>query len=266
MVLRRVHAVTHAGGRVPRPQQTHRHACMTEAGGMAAEEVEQLITFPLETTMGGMPGRGVHPLGVQRRPVLRLRHLRLENRHLPRPPDGGRAPASRSCASNCPRAWSMWAWVRSAPSWARSCCWLLPIDTAKISPMAVREYADFVMRPRLLTLPGVAQVVPIGGEVRQYQVQPDTVRMAALGITHEKHRRGAQGLLVQHLAAAFLELNGREYLIRNHGPHVQSRRSAEPGLECFRNGQPILLRQVAEGHIRARHQARRRRLRTASPP
>ena len=92
----------------------------------------------------------------------------------------------------------------------------LPIDTSKISPMAVREYADFVMGPRLLTLPGVAQVVPIGGEVRQYQVQPDTARMAALGVDLESMADALKGFS-GNSSGGFLELNSREYLIRNIG-------------------------------------------------
>ena len=49
-----------------------------------------------------------------------------------------------------------------------------------------RELADWVVRPRLLTIPGVSQVIPIGGEVKQYRVTPDVARMHALDITHEQ--------------------------------------------------------------------------------
>jgi HME family heavy-metal exporter len=212
-----------------------------EAGGMAPEEVEQLITFPLETSMGGIPGveniRSVSSVGLSfvyitfnwKTDIYRARQMVGERLSLVREqlPQGvehvGMGPISSIMGEIMLLA--------------------LPIDTSKISPMAVREYADFVMRPRLLTLPGVAQVVPIGGEVRQYQVQPDTARMVALGVDLESMADALKGFS-GNSSGGFLELNSREYLIRNIGRTTRLEDLQRLPV-AFRNGKSIQLSQVA---------------------
>ena len=212
-----------------------------EAGGMAPEEVEQLITAPLETSMGGIPGvesiRSISSVGLSfvyitfdwKTDIYRARQVVGERLSLVREqlPQGvehvGMGPISSIMGEIMLLA--------------------LPIDTTKISPMAVREYADFVMRPRLLTLPGVAQVVPIGGEVRQYQVQPDTARMAALGVDLESMASALKGF-AGNSSGGFLELNSREYLIRNIGRTTRIEDLQRLPV-AFRNGKAIQLRQVA---------------------
>ncbi len=214
---------------------------ITEAGGMAAEEVEQLITFPLETAMNGLPGvetvRSTSSAGLSfiyvtfnwSTEIFRARQMVSER--LSSMEEG--LPAG-VIARMGPISSIMGEIMQIA----------IPIDVEKISPMAVREYADWVLRPRLMAIPGVAQVIPIGGEVRQYQVQPNTLRMAQLGITHEQMEAALKGYS-SNTSGGFLEINGREYLIRNLG------RTSK--LDDLRNlaltakaGQPILLRQIAE--------------------
>ncbi|WPB58011.1 efflux RND transporter permease subunit [Xylophilus sp. GOD-11R] len=214
---------------------------MTEAGGMASEEVELLITFPLETTMNGLPGvqgvRSVSSAGLSfiyvtfdwDTDIFRARQMvseRLSSME-------GTIPAGI-----VPRMGPISSIMGEILQIA------IPMDTQRISPMAVREYADWVLRPRLMAVPGVAQVIPIGGEVRQFQVQPNTARMAELGISQEQLEAALRGYS-SNTSGGFLELNGREYLIRNLG-----RTSALDDLKNLaltaRSGQPILLRQIAE--------------------
>ena len=214
---------------------------MTEAGGMAAEEVEQLITFPLETTMNGLPGvesvRSTSSAGLSflyvtfdwSTDIFRARQLVSER--LSSMEEGiaeGVVPRMGPISSIMGEIMQI----------------AIPVDPQKISPMAVREYADWVLRPRLLSVPGVAQVIPIGGEVRQFQVQPDTVRMAELGISHDQLEAALRGFSA-NTSGGFLELNGREYLIRHLGR--TSRLEDLKNLVVATNqGQVILLRQMAE--------------------
>ena len=218
---------------------------MTEAGGMAAEEVEQLITFPLETTMNGLPGvesvRSTSSAGLSflyitfnwGTDIFRARQLvseRLSSMEETMAP--GVVPRMGPISSIMGEIMQI----------------AIPVDTGKISAMAVREYADWVLRPRLLSVPGVAQVIPIGGEVRQFQVQPNTARMSEMGVSHQQLEAALKGYS-SNTSGGFLELNGREYLIRNLG-----RTSALDDLKNLavsykgegKNGQPILMRQIAE--------------------
>ena len=110
--------------------------------------------------------------------------------------------------------------------------------------MQVREYADWVLRPRLMAIAGVAQVIPIGGEVRQFQVQPNTTRMAELGISHEQLTGALKGYSA-NTSGGFLELNGREYLIRHLGRTSRLDDLKNLALTA-RHGQPVLLRQIAD--------------------
>jgi hypothetical protein len=214
---------------------------MTEAGGMAAEEVEQLITFPLETTMNGLPGvesvRSTSSAGLSflyvtfdwSTDIFRARQLVSER--LSSMEEGiaeGVVPRMGPISSIMGEIMQI----------------AIPVDPSKISAMAVREYADWVLRPRLLSVPGVAQVIPIGGEVRQFQVQPNTTRMAELGITHDQLEGALKGYS-SNTSGGFLELNGREYLIRNLGRTSRLDDLKNLALTA-KDGQPILMRQIAE--------------------
>ncbi|MBC7727283.1 MAG: efflux RND transporter permease subunit [Microbacteriaceae bacterium] len=218
---------------------------MTEAGGMAAEEVEQLITLPLEAAMNGLPGvesvRSTSSAGLSflyvtfdwNTDIFRARQLVSER--LSSMADGiaeGVVPRMGPISSIMGEIMQV----------------AIPVDPSKISPMAVREYADWVLRPRLLAVPGVAQVIPIGGEVRQFQVQPNTTRMAELGITHEQLVAALTGFS-SNTSGGFLELNGREVLIRNVGRTSRLDDLKNLALTykgSASTGQPILLRQIAE--------------------
>ncbi len=213
---------------------------MTEAGGMAPEEVEQLITFPVESAMNGMPGvtrvRSVSGIGlsvvyvefewgseIYRNRQQIAERLNLVREQLPQ----GIVPQMGPISSIMGEILLI----------------ALPADPDKVSPMQVREYADWVMRPRLLTIPGVAQVIPIGGQVKQYRVEPDPARLQAVGVSLSELETALKNF-GGNTAGGFVDAGGREYLIRNIGRTTRLVDLQNQPV-ATRNGQPILLRQVA---------------------
>ncbi len=219
---------------------------MTEAGGMAPEEVEQLVSLPIESSMNGMPGvtrvRSVSGIGLSiiyvefewGSDIYRNRQQVGERLNLVRetlPP--GIVPQLGPISSIMGEILLI----------------ALPADPDKVSPMAVREYADWVMRPRLLTIPGVAQVIPIGGEVRRYRVELRPAQLQALGVEREKLDAALRDFGV-NTSGGFLEAQGREYLIRQIGRSSRIE-DLQNLVVTVKNGQPILLKQVADVKLAA---------------
>jgi heavy-metal exporter, HME family len=181
---------------------------LTETPGLAPPEVETLVSRPIETAMSGVPGvvrvRSVSGIGLSvvyiefdwSEDVFQARQQVAERLALLReqiPP--GTVPQMGPVTSIMGEIMLV----------------AIPYGTA--SPMQAREVADFQIRPRLLTIPGVAQVIPIGGEVRQYRVSPDPATMAALGITLEQIDRQLRAFGTNS-GGGFVDQFQKEYLIR----------------------------------------------------
>ncbi len=218
---------------------------MTEAEGMAPEEVEQLVTYPLETAMNGMPGvtrvRSVSGVGLsivyvefdwgtdiflnRQQIAERLATVREQ---MP----SGVAPQMGPITSIMGEI--MLVAMSSEPPMA---------NAVAASPMELRELADFTVRPRLLSIPGIAQVIPIGGEVRQFEVTPDIAMMTRLDVSLDEVERTVRQFGT-NTGGGFVDQNRAEYVIRNIGrtTRLEDLRSL---VVTVRSGQPILLSQVA---------------------
>ncbi len=213
---------------------------MTEAEGLAPQEVEQLVTYPIETSMNGMPGvmrvRSVSGVGlsivyvefdwgtdIYRSRQLVAERLALVREQLPR----GVMPQ-----------------MGPVTSIMGEIMLIAVTSEGAVTPMEVREIADFVIRPQLLTIAGVAQVIPIGGEVRQYRIVPNIASMQALEVTHEQIE-AAVTRFGTNTGGGFVDQHGREYLIRNVGvtKRLEDLRNT---VVIHRQGQPIFLHQVAK--------------------
>lgn len=220
---------------------------MTEAEGLAPEEVEQLLTQPLETAANGLPGitriRSVSAVG------LSIVYLEFEwgsdpyrNRQLV-------AERLTTLGSQLPRG--------AAPQMAPLSSLMgeimliaLPLSEGTSSPMAVREYADWVLRPSLLSIPGVANIIPIGGEVRQFRIAPDLDRLRGLQLGLTDIEQALRGF-GSNTSGGYIDNQSREWLIRNIGRSVRLEDLRNLTV-AYREGHPIPLRQVASVDYAAR--------------
>lgn len=218
---------------------------MTEAHGMAPEEVERLVTLPIETSVNGATGvrrvRSSTSMGIsivwvefewgtdifQARQIVNEK-LQMVGSSLPEEiPPPIMAPISSIMGE----------------------IMLVSINSDEHSELEVRTAADWEVRRRLLAIPGVAQVIPIGGGKKQYQVQVDPEKLQSFDITLSEVLEAVEESN-KNFSGGFFRQYSQEYTIRGIG-RAYSVEDIEQSVITERGNRPILVGDVASVEITA---------------
>jgi CzcA family heavy metal efflux pump len=210
---------------------------LTESHGMAPEEVESLVSLPIEAAMNGTAGvfrvrsnsaAGISIVFVEFNlgtDIYRARQLVTEKLAQVRLPTGIRPPVLGPISSTMGEIM------------------LISMTSQTTSAMDLRSLADWVVRPRLLGVTGVAQVMVIGGETKQFQVLIDPAKLRDYGLSLQQVMDAVAGSNVNS-SGGFLERPTDEYLIRARG-RVNSLEDLANSVITVKNGTPVLIRNVA---------------------
>lgn len=185
---------------------------VTEAHGMAPEEVETQIAFPLETALNGAPGvrrvRSNSSIGIsvitveftwgtdvyQARQIVTERLATI----------GGQLPPGIDEPTLAPITSIMGEIM------------FIALHSDRHDSLELKTTADWVLRHRLLAVSGVAEVIPNGGDTRQFQVIADPLKLASHGISLTRLMEAVAASNENTSAGFYLE-NGQEYLIHGRG-------------------------------------------------
>jgi len=220
----------------------------TEAPGFSPLEVEQRITFPVETAMAGLPGldytRSISRYGLSQVTIVlhdgtdiyfarQLINERVQEVKGMLPP--GIEPAMGPIATGLGE---IFLWTVEPKDGA------LKPDGTPYTSTDLRTIQDWIIRPQMRNVPGVADVNTIGGFVKQFHVTPDPAKLIAYGLTFQDVL-AALGKNNSNVSAGYIEHSGEQYLIRAPG---QVRELDEIGAIVLgqREGVPIYVKDVAD--------------------
>ncbi|NEP48931.1 MAG: efflux RND transporter permease subunit [Moorea sp. SIO3C2] len=227
----------------------------TEAPGLAPEEVESLVTLPVESAINGIPGlttvRSSSGVGISVVKVIfkwdtniyQARQLVTERlqQAAARLPEGVESPQISPLSSPIGTILSYAFTIDE------------DVDTgdvpSKIDLMAVRRLVDRDITNQLLAVAGVTQVIAYGGDVRQYQVLVDLAKLTAFDVSLTEVTEAAAAANT-NAAGGFLISPDKELLIRGIG-RVESIEDLEQSVVVARNGTPVLLSDIADVRIGA---------------
>lgn len=212
---------------------------MTEAKGMAAEEVERIVTFPIETSVNGATNvrrvrssstNGFSVVWVEFNwgmDIYKARQIVTEKLATL----GESLPSNVGIPTLGPQSSIMGEIM------------IVGLRSDSTSMLDLRTLADWTIRPRLLSTGGVAQVTIMGGDIKEYQILLSPDRMKYYGITLDEVLKATEGMNENSTGGTLYEY-GSEYIIRGL---AQTTDFEEIGLSVVRkNGDtPILLKDIA---------------------
>ncbi len=217
---------------------------ITEAHGMAPEELETRVTFPIESALNGAPGvrrvRSTTGVGISviyvefdwGADVFRARQIVSEKLELVQntlPPEV--EPPTLAPISSI----------------MGEVLFLAVTTQGDTSAMDARTFADFTLRRRLLAVPGVSQVIVTGGDRRQFEVALHPERLASYELSVNEVVRALEQTNTS-VSAGFIEEGGQEYLVHGVG-RVRTPEDISETLVALRGEEPVLIRNLGEVRV-----------------
>lgn len=218
---------------------------MTEANGMAAEEVEQLVTFPVETAVHGATGvRRVRSSSTNGFSVVWVEFDWDTDIYLARQIVSEKlAVVSESLPANVGKP------TLGPQSSILGEMLIVGLTADSTSMLDLRTIADWTIRPRLLSTGGVAQVAVLGGDIKEYQVQLDPERMRHYGVTLSEVMNITREMNLNANGGVLYEY-GNEYIVRGVLSTDKVDQIAKAVVRSNGvSGAPILLEDIADVQV-----------------
>jgi CzcA family heavy metal efflux pump len=218
---------------------------LTEAHGMESEEVEKLVTYQIETAMNGSPNvrriRSSSAAGVSivwiefewGTDIYRARQIVSERI----PMVSENLPVGVGTPTMAPISSIMGEVM------------LLGVTSDSLAPMELRTLSDWTIRPRIKSIGGIANVIVIGGEFKQYQVFADPEKLKYYGISLEELLEKVKASNV-NVPGGIINQYGNQYIVKGSGRAYQVEQLQESVVKQV-NGQTILIKDVASVKIGA---------------
>jgi CzcA family heavy metal efflux pump len=212
----------------------------TEAPGFSSQQVEELVTKQIENAVNGSAGLAtMRSESIPGLSVITITFADTIDVHVARQ---GVSERLSELGSTLPSG----VGIPKLSPLVSSTMDLLKIGllSDKVDAYSLRDAADWVIKPRLLAVPGVAHVIVFGGDVRQIQILPDMHRLASFGITLTEICDAARAALSLR-GAGFIDTAAQRVIIESPIPEPELGALGQ-AVVAMRNGTPILIRDLAQ--------------------